>query len=438
MAFEHRLRPHSVHTAATSLIAALIATASHTATASDKLHWRALVEVQATGTHFESDAQGGNRRSWLEGGNLGLRYGAGEDLQLGQAGIEASYRLQPEWQLRGAAIAYYQGDAEPQAELALTEAFLHHRPIPSGRWRQEWKLGLFHVPLSLENRGPLWSSPYSSNASTINSWVGEELRTLGAEWRWRLPAHHNPRRWDLSGYAAIYGFNDPTGAMLTWRGWASHNRQAGIGSDYPIAPLPSLRPGYTFEHQAPEYEPFVEVDNRAGFYLGGEAARGRNLRLTALYYDNQGDPGALEDGQYAWRTRFQQLGLHWRMPGNTELLSQYLRGDTLMGTQRGARVKADYWSAYLLLSKRWQQHRLSLRWDRFEVIDRDTTYRDSNDEHGRSLTASYSYRWRKAWKASLDYIDWRSERTARHYLVADAAQPQLHSRQWQLTLRRYW
>lgn len=414
-------------------------------------HWRGLVDVQITHTSASSPdgaTAPGTRESWFNGGALGLRYGESDEVTIGQIGTEVSYRLNPAWQFSGTGLAYYQ-DGNDNFEATLTEAFFSYRPVPKSSWRQSARVGWFYAPISLENRGPLWSSPYTTNPSTINTWVGEELRTFGAEWRWQQSQHHNRWGWSMSGYAAVYGFNDTTGAMLAWRGWASHNRQAGIGSDYPLAELPGLNPGGPFDEQQRQYSPFEEVDNRPGFYIGGEMSRRRNLRVTYLYYDNQGKPSAIENGQYAWRTRFHHLGVHWHLSRSTELLSQYMTGNTNMGRSRDAEVDADFWSSYIMLSKRWGAQRLSLRWDRFEVTDEDATFRDSNGEHGRSVNLSYSIIWQRRWKLSLDATHWRSERPGRHYIPSASSDPgmptfsadqniRVRANQWQLTLRRFW
>ncbi len=398
----------------------------------DKLHLRGMVDLQLQSQHRGSD-------SWLDGGALGLRYGDDDSLaQLAQAGLDVDYRLTPTLVANVTLLAY----AGDESELTLSEAFLHYRPVPTSQWRQEWRAGAFHLPASLENTGPLWTSPYSLTPSTINTWIGEEMRTIGVENRWTLPGKFRQANWDLSLLGALYVYNDTAGTMLAWRGWASHDRIAGLNSDYPIADLPQIREDGLFNKQTPLFEPFVEVDNRPGFYLGSDLAwgaksgRGRPLNLSYFYYNNQGKSTALKQGQYAWRSRFHQISAHWRLGGNVELLSQYLKGDTLMGGGPIESIEADYWSGYVMLSKRVGPHRTSLRWDRFEVEDTDLTPVDTNDEHGRSVMLNYSFNWGKGWKTSLSYTQWKSERWGRHYIPGHPVA--IDTDQWLLSLRRYW
>ena len=63
----------------------------------------------------------------------------------------------------------------------VTETYLDWRPFPAHGWRWRTKLGAFYPPISLENRAAGWSSPYSLTSSAINTWLGEEFRTIGAE-----------------------------------------------------------------------------------------------------------------------------------------------------------------------------------------------------------------------------------------------------------------
>src|SRR5207253_2281533 len=52
---------------------------------------------------------------------------------------------------------------------------------------EQWQLraGQFFLPTSRENRGDLWSSPYTINFSAWNTWIGEEFRPIGVDLQWR-------------------------------------------------------------------------------------------------------------------------------------------------------------------------------------------------------------------------------------------------------------
>jgi len=68
-----------------------------------------------------------------------------------------------------------------QDSRRLDGGVLQYRPYPRAGYRLRVKAGAFHAPVSLENRAPGWDSPYTLSYSALNSWLGEELRTIGLE-----------------------------------------------------------------------------------------------------------------------------------------------------------------------------------------------------------------------------------------------------------------
>lgn len=286
-----------------------------------------------------------------------------------------------------------------------TEAYLHWRPIPRSNTRYRFRFGAVYPDLSLENTRPGWRSPYTLNYSAINAWVAEELRATGVEVTTisKLPALGPQHR--LIFKASAFGWNDPAGSILAWRGWSIHDRQSRFGDKLPLQPLPLNRPGEMFGAQADVVEPFKEIDNRAGYSISAEwRVRGR-LTAKGMHYDNRGDPEVLKDGQYAWDTRFNTLGARLALPRDTTFVAQWLRGNTAMGPlMSGAHaVDNDFESYFLLLSRRLDNHRVTLRYDRFSVDDVDTIAADNNNESGRSWTAAHRYRFSDRLHAAMEW-----------------------------------
>ena len=54
-------------------------------------------------------------------------------------------------------------------------------------------------------------------------------------------------------------------------------------------------------------------------------------------------------------------------------------------------VDTEYDSKYLLLTKSLDKHRLSLRYDKFEVTQNDDTDEDNNSEDGHAWTVAYQF-----------------------------------------------
>ena len=333
-------------------------------------------------------SEASSENGWLASGLDKLRFAGDDGLRLGAGLIEARGRFTPT--LSGkVTLAAYDGLG---AAIHATEAYLQLSPVPRSALRFQARLGAFYPPISLENSGVAWTSPYTLSFSAIDSWLGEELRTIGFELQASEMGAFRGSPDDFSVTGAVFRFNDPAGALLSWRGWALHDRQTGLFEQLPFAPLPNFLPGGAyFPVQESHDDPFVELDGRNGWYGGAEWKRLDRSRLRLLHYDNRGDPTVVSGGQWAWRTRFDHIGWQFRAGPRTEFLVQGLRGDTRMDGYEGPLVENRYWSFYGLVSQVYGPQRLSLRFDRFGVIDDDQTSDDPNAEQGSAWTAAYFF-----------------------------------------------
>lgn len=348
-----------------------------------------------------------SEHGWLERGPDKLRFDASDqdELQLGRAGVELGYAFDLQSKLE-IAVNYY---ADPQSSPELTEAYFEHRSLARGSWRSRYRVGVFYPAISMENTGPLWTSPYTITSSAINTWLGEELRAVGAEGRWTWTGDaYNRSKHRVSLFGAIFGYNDTLGAMMSWRGWAVHDRQTGVNGTLPLRDLPIV----VFADHSREFEPFMEIDDSPGFYGGVEWDYARALKLQLFYYDNRADDTIRQNDQYGWRTKFGQLAMHWRPGDGWELLGQFMRGRTIMVRNM---VVNDFESGYLMGVKSWGRHRVALRVEYFRVIDRDGHDFDLNAEDGDSQTLSYSYLFGRRWKLSLETTRFFSDYAARSH-----------------------
>src|SRR4029079_8665616 len=142
-----------------------------------------------------------DERSYVEGGLGKTRFGEGDAKpQFGGAALVGTLQLTPSL-LAEAGVRYESTD---EHELTLDQAYLRWRPVSTTPWRWSLKTGAFFPPISLENDGIAWTSRATLTPSAINSWVGEELRIVGAEYRveWRGEGQGV----ELAG--AVFGAND--------------------------------------------------------------------------------------------------------------------------------------------------------------------------------------------------------------------------------------
>jgi hypothetical protein len=361
-------------------------------------------------------ALGSNTRSWEDRGLGKVRYGgdAGGERRALMRG-EGALVLKPKLGFDVTGAVVITANDQQRMALDINEAFLEYKPAPAGEWGISARGGAFFPPISAENSGFAWTSPYTITSSAINSWVGEELRTIGAE----ASLHRRTEDLEIALTGALYMLNDPTGTLLAWRGWSLGDRETGFFDRLQLPPVRLIGPAGRLEQQAPTEKPFHEIDENVGFYIGASAAHAAYGRLAVLYYDNLADDKDLVKGQWAWRTKFASASYTVVLPGDVTIIAQYLLGTTSTITippPRGPIVYAAYRSGFGLISKDWGQHRVSLRGDTFTVEDRDITVGDDNDESGGAITAAYVFRPAPNQRITFEVMYVSSERPERAFL----------------------
>jgi hypothetical protein len=386
--------------------------------AEPRLRGGALLDLRA--------AHGSGQVSWLDSGLGKTRYGArangGQDaLALGQASLVADATLT---EILGAHVQLnLDADPDPanrRARLGLVEAFATFRPEPSPRVRLRFKGGMFFPAISLEHTGKAWSTVHTITPSAINAWVGEEVRATGLE----ATVAFRPGRHELSATAAVFSNNDPAGTLLSWRGWALHDRQTAAFDELPLAPIASLAPGGPFLNTpAPWDAPIREIDGRLGYYAGAGWSLDADHELRAMFWDNNADPAAFDGFQYGWYTEFWSLGARAGLPGDALLLAQYMDGTTEMGDLGGGVLAVDnrFRAAYALVTAAFGRHRVSGRYDWFDVEDRDRLRaEDPNDEDGHAWTAAYLLTLHETTRLAVEWLRVSSTRPSRADLGLDA------------------
>ena len=149
------------------------------------------------------------------------------------------------------------------------------------------------------------------------------------------------------------------------------------------------------------------------------------MTIQGMLYDNFADPMELEDGQYAWRTRFVNVGAQMDFAHDVRLISQLMSGTTEMGERLANgnhMVDAGFHSAFVLLTKRIDKARLTSRLDWFQVQDNSLKSQDNNDERGFAAMVSASHEFSDAISLVGEWLYTDSVRPAREDLGLGAAQ----------------
>ena len=398
--------------AARLLTAAALLALAGAARAADDTGLDLSIELRAVAVDApDSFVYKGSGRLRFDDAHRGLRFGSA---RLGYRGDVGEH-------LRLGLEAFAYGDGNFQA-LDLTEAWAELRPWPHGAWRSRLKAGVFYPPISLENRLRGWRSPYSLTPSAINTWIGEELRTLGAEYDLDWLGAANGRAWNLTLTGALYGWNDPAGVVVATRGWGLHDRQTTLFGKV------GERGGLLDQRRL-----FYEIDHRPGFYAGLAGNWRGRLELRALRYDNRADPSvsAPTIPDYAWWTWFNSYGLRWQPDEHWTLIAQRLQGRTYVGDDSPVNCFS-FGAAFGLVSYTRGAQRLSLRHDRFMMQQLASSYGFYNRDRGHAWTVAWVYAFDPHWSLSTEALEIRGTLAARSWL---GIAPRQRERQLQLALR---
>lgn len=327
--------------------------------------------------------------SYLNGGLGTLRFDPQHDgLQLGRAMLAPNWRLTDIVTVHAVVDAY--GDRDP-SPVDVSEFYVDVRPFPADSVRWRARVGAFYLPASLENRGVGWTDVYSITPSAVNTWLGEEFRTIGAELEARWLGASSGYLGDVALVASAYGWNDPAGELLAHRGFALTDRPStlfgGLGE-----------PATRF---------YRDIDGRPGYYGGIDWKHHDRLEVRALRYDNRADPGATNAaGDAAWRTRFSSFGARLEPTAHWTFIAQYLDGDTAVGADTASEdpFRMQFHASFGLASYEWARERLTARYDSFYTHQASGSYGPPHDEDGHSWTFSWSHAWGEHWELVGEWL----------------------------------
>lgn len=353
--------------------------------------------------------------AWPDGGVSKLRY-TDDDFHVARIFMDYRARITPT--LGARIVADYVDDGS--TGLDLTEFFVDWRPIPKSRNQHQVRFGAFYPPFSLENVDKGWRSPFTHSYSAINTWLGEEIRPLGAEWSLRRRLARFGNEQEIRAFAAAFYGNDPAATLLFWRGWSLHDRQSRWNDRFTIPDLPVFDSSGNVVGSLPQpLEPFTETDHRPGAYVGVEWRYARRALLQLGRYENRADPWSFAGIQWGWNTAFNHVGLQVELPGGVGLISQWMRGDT--DWVSGARpdgttvpnpsvVTDDFDAWFVLLTRKWgSRHRIAVRYDDFGIVRPAWTPVLTSDE-GDAWTVSYRYEPSARIELGVEWLEIASRR----------------------------
>lgn len=345
--------------------------------------------------------------SWARGGLGKSRFGGGGTrLQFGGAALVGTAQLTPSL----LALASVQLQTTDRPTVDALEAYLRYRPVSTSRWRWSVQAGAFFPPVSLENDAIGWTSPWTLTPSAINSWIGEEVRAVGSEFR--LERRGDTSTWQMR--AALFERNDPVGNVLAIRGWSLSDLGYGLGSRLREPDALVREDG----GDPPErYDPFRRIGNRWGGYAELSWRTGGRSRISLLRYDNRADPSASApyaggDRLFAWRTTF------WSLGGSAETgpvtwIAQAMDGDTIVAPDPSEPYATRFRAAFVLAGWNRGAWRPALRVDHFSTRSPVEIPSLRAGEHGNAVTAALNWRPNEWLRLTGELLRIDSRRTQR-------------------------
>lgn len=346
--------------------------------------------------------------SWLERGFGRLEAGGDRDDYTALANLGIDWRPASWLALHASGVARRDPEEFGGDDAGLVEAYLDlHKEIAFDELRV--RAGSFFLPTSKENQGDNWASLYTLHFSSLNTWIGQEVRPIGADLQYR---HITSSGHAITGGITAFRGNDTMGTLLGWRGWTVGDRLTTYNETLPLPPLGSLAEDGPFRRQRDAgTQPFgKDLDGHTGFSARlryGVPQRG-NIQYT--YVDNGGDRKLYGD-QYSWQTRFHVLGAEIGNPDDFVFASEYLTGDTYMGISMPF-VAADFWSAYALVSEKRGRSRWTARYEMFSTTDEDHSTAEDNTESGRSWTLTWMHDVTPHLRAAIEFTQITGNRPA--------------------------
>ena len=361
-------------------------------------------------------------RSFVDGGLGKTRFsgGANGDLRVRPLPMEADLIWQPRFTNSLSATVSGAWQRNQENGFDLLESFVTFNPSSSGNLRFSAKAGLYWPEISLEHStGGAWSSVYTITPSAINSWVGEEVKVIGAEATASLSLGQN----EISATGGLFGFNDTSGTLLSFRGWALQDEKATAFGHFPLPPLNS----FITLLQQNETRSLIEIDHKVGFYGRLEWRPQLPFTVNLFYYDNRGDPQAFTPlGQWGWRTRFLNAGLTAELGPNTKVLMQGMIGATQMGFKTNGEtwVHTRFESAYVLITHQMNKVALTGRVEAFGTHETGSEMSPADSENGWALTSDVRWTVNNNLTLFAEALHVRSDRGVRNDLGLPATQHQ--------------
>lgn len=290
----------------------------------------------------------------VDGGFGKFRFGGdGErdaDAQIGEIAVELDARLN-DW---FGVVLHAQHQPEQSNAVDIVEGYFLAEPRLSDSLSLIVKGGAFFPGLSKENRGVGWSNTYTITNSAANTWIGEDIRSFGTT----VGGRYTGDAVSASIEGGLFFGNDVPGAVLTFGGWSLNDLKTPIFGENQVPLLES-------DDRAPAFDPFQEIDGRAGFQIKADFVSYALGGLTLVYWDNRGDINQSRPDAVVWDTRFFGATAEFTLPYDISFLPALMIGETATPA-----VNNEFWTISALFSRYFGPVQAAFRAEYFEQDDK--------------------------------------------------------------------
>ncbi|HEY6844195.1 MAG TPA: hypothetical protein VI391_08510, partial [Thermoanaerobaculia bacterium] len=235
------------------------------------------------------------------------------------------------------------------------------------------RAGEFWLPTSRENVDPLWTSRYTITFSALNSWIGQEVRPLGADLQW------SPNFYITLGGTAFRG-NDTMGTELADRGWTLGNRLSVYDEIIASPPDETRAIGAEIDHRIGDSERLrVQLPERA--------------MIQFTHIDNREQLLFKKPPDEPWRTKFNIVSAEAGTTSPTTVAAEWAKGTTQIGFPGGS-FTLDFDTAYILVSHKMGKDRFTARIEEFKT----------NAERGHAWTVAWLTEANPHFRSGVEYV----------------------------------
>lgn len=247
------------------------------------------------------------------------------------------------------------------------------------------RAGTFWIPTSRENVDPLWNSRYTITYSALNSWIGQEVRPVGADLQF------SPNFYFTAGATAFRG-NDTMGTVLAARGWSFGNRLSAYNETIALPPTDNVT------------RPIgPDIDHKFGFSERVRVQLPERALLQFTHIDNRAELRAGEPPDTPWQTRFNIVGGEIGSTSPSMLAAEWAKGRTTLAYPGGT-FALDFDTAYLLISRKSGKDRYTTRVERFATRSHIRKPTDRSRENGKALTIAWLRDLSEHVRGGLEYV----------------------------------